>query len=325
MKRKILNGCVCVVIVAGLFTASHWGWTPLSAYDKGVSTEEQQSARRLEQTVTVLARQIGSRSYQQPIQLKAGADYIAREFAALGYTVQRQVFEARGQQFENVIAHHGDSQSNDIVVIGAHYDTWHNPGADDNASGVAGVLELARLLKDTQLDVDIHFAAFANEEPPFFHTPGMGSWVYAKALKQGDRTVRAAMSLEMLGYYSEQWFSQRYLPLIGFFFPNKANFIAIVGNAESRELTRDVYRSFKRSRRFPVERIVAPERLPGIGFSDHWSFWQEDIPAVMVTDTAFMRNPHYHKTTDLPGTLDYFKMAKVVHGLHRVIQDMFGR
>ncbi|MCH8903224.1 MAG: M28 family peptidase [Bacteroidetes bacterium] len=219
------------------------------------------------------------------------------------------------------------------IVIGAHYDHLgygsHNSlyrgdpqihnGADDNASGVAGLIELARLLKDTPFRHRLKFAAFVNEEPPFFQTDQMGSFVYIQKTKLLGENIKTAIILEMLGYYSEKPFSQKYPLLLGPFYPNKANFIAIVGNFPSKGIVKSLTKGFRQSSKFPVVRLVSPEFIPGVNFSDHWSFWQVGIPAVMVTDTAYLRSQYYHQKTDLLDTLDYQKMAKVVFGLKEAI------
>ena len=225
-----------------------------------------------------------------------------------------------GRVFTNIVAHDSLAQNaGETVVIGAHYDSCFNPGADDNASGVAGLIELARLLKGTHLASNLKFVAFTNEEPPFFMTERMGSRVYVRDVRAREEKVRVAIILEMLGFYSERPFSQRYLPLLGPFYPNRANFIALVGNFRTHTVTEKLYKAFRTHSDFPVAMITSPGFIPGINFSDHWSFWKEGIPALMITDTAFLRNPHYHRSSDLPQTLDYEKMTKVLYGLKEAV------
>jgi Zn-dependent M28 family amino/carboxypeptidase len=228
-----------------------------------------------------------------------------------------------GRVFRNIIVDKpGQSSPEETIIMGAHYDTCFNPGADDNASGVAGVLELARLLKGEVLKRNVKFIAFTNEEPPFFLTDAMGSRVYAQAAKRDNEKIKAAVILEMIGYYSEGRNSQRYLTLLGPFYPHRGNFLAVIGNFPSRHLVAKMGKYFKQASSFPVESLIAPSCLSGVYFSDHWSFWKEGYPAVMITDTAFLRNPHYHHDSDLPETLDYEKMSLAVHGLKEAIVRM---
>lgn len=323
MLKKILNLGLVVGIVVALFFLSHYGWTPLTRYNKTITVEEQSSAERLKQIVTVLAEDIGIRNYDRYQQLNQSVRYIATSFEAVGCEVDLQMYQANQQAFNNIIAEYPDhNSSKPTLVIGAHYDSHYNPGADDNASGVAGLIELARLLRDVPLKYNLKFVAFVNEEPPFFHTEAMGSYVFVNSLDLTNDNIHGAIVLEMLGYFSEKPFSQRYLPLLGPFYPNRGNYIAVVGNFLSKDLVKSVYSKFRATERFPVEKIVAPDNLEGIGFSDHWSFWQVGIPAVMITDTAFLRNPHYHQLSDTADTLDFFKMAKVVHGVKEVILNL---
>jgi Zn-dependent M28 family amino/carboxypeptidase len=207
------------------------------------------------------------------------------------------------------------------VVVGAHYDTVPgSPGADDNASAVAAVIELAGLLRDARLP--IRFAAFANEELPYFMGPDMGSWVSAKRSRDQGERLSAMLSLEMLGYYSDRPGSQRYPPPLGLFYPDRANFIAFVGDLGAARLVRRCFSSFKKNSSFPAEWLAAPAFVPGVTRSDHWSFRQLGFPALMVTDTAYNRNPHYHQASDTPDTLDYARMAQVTLGLAAMLKEV---
>lgn len=323
MPKKILNICLVIGLVTAFFFASQYGWTPLTRYNAGVTPQEAESAHRLEQTVTVLAKDIGLRNYHNDQGLDLSAAFILEAFQSLECAVKSQSYTASGQSFQNIIAQYSNADpAKPTLVIGAHYDAHFNPGADDNASGVAGLLELARLMRNTSLKYNLKFVAFTNEEPPFFRSDAMGSQMYIKSLGSSAEKIHGAIILEMLGYYSEEYFSQTYPPLLGLFYPNRGNFIAVVGNFLSKELVKSVYTEFRATERFPVERIVAPDSLEGIGFSDHWSFWQAGIPAVMITDTAYLRNPNYHQLSDVVGTLNFIKMAKVVHGLKDTIIEL---
>ncbi|MBI5150351.1 MAG: M28 family peptidase [Candidatus Omnitrophica bacterium] len=237
----------------------------------------------------------------------------------MGYNPEEWVYDIDGKTYRNIVVGTNKSFTGEHIIIGAHYDSCFNPGADDNASGIAGLLELARMLKKPDLKVPVMFVAFTNEEPPFFMTGQMGSAVFVRALKESSVKVKAAVILEMIGYYPDGLFSQKYLPLLGPFYPNKADFVAIVGNFASRGVVDFLDNDFKRHQYFPVCALIAPSFVPGINFSDHWSFWQEGYPAVMITDTAYLRNKNYHTATDTVTTLDYEKMAKVVLGLKESI------
>jgi Zn-dependent M28 family amino/carboxypeptidase len=172
-----------------------------------------------------------------------------------------------------------------------------------------------------QINKNVEFVAFVNEEPPFFHTEQMGSRVYVRSLKDRGKNIEVAVVLEMLGYYSNQWFSQRYPPIMGIFYPNQANFITVIGNGKSRLSANRFFNLFKQHSRFPIEKTPAFDFIPGIDFSDNWSFWQEGIPAIMITDTAFLRNKNYHKNTDTHETLNYQYMANVVKGIIEVLKS----
>lgn len=298
------------------------GWRTSKPYTVRLSKEEEITAKNIETIVTHIAGAFGARNYVYYEQLNKTADFIIQTFQDLGYTVKVMAYEMENKRFRNIIAEDSSATfSDEVVIIGAHYDSCFNPGADDNASGVAGMLELARLLKGERLASKVKFIAFVNEEPPFFMTERMGSRVYARQARTKGEEIKAAIILEMLGFYSDKPFSQRYLPLLGLFYPHRADFVALVGNFRTHAAVKAVYSYFKQHSDFPVEKITAPDFIPGINFSDHWSFWKEGYPAMMVTDTAFLRSPHYHRETDLPETLDYSRMAKMLYGLKQSIVD----
>jgi Iap family predicted aminopeptidase len=209
------------------------------------------------------------------------------------------------------------------MVIGAHYDSpTDSPGANDNASGVAALLELARQFKTARPVRTVRFVAFVNEEPPFFQTDLMGSRVYAaNARKRGEKIV-AMLALETIGYYSDQAGSQHYPPPFNLFYPDTGNFIAFVGNIASRSLVHSSIKIFRESTRFPSEGLAAPGFIPGIGWSDQWAFWQEGYPGIMITDTAPFRYPQYHQREDTPDKLEYEQMARVVAGIGRVVEEL---
>ncbi len=278
---------------------------------------------RLKKHVVELSHEIGDRSIFQYNNLTAAADYITEEFEKLDLKVSFQTYLLSGKKTKNIIAQKtGKEKPDEIIIVGAHYDTCFNPGANDNASGVAGLIELARLLGGQKNARTIKFIAFANEEPPFFKTQNMGSFVYAQKAKKENKKIKATLILEMIGYYSDKIFSQRYPPILGLFFPNRANFIAVVGNFDNKKLVDKVALSFAEGSDFPIEPIALFNFIPGVDFSDHWSFWQHDFPAVMITDTAFYRYKHYHQTSDTYEKLDYQKMAATVEGLKNVLSNL---
>lgn len=281
---------------------------------------------RLRRRVETLAGEIGERHVGRPKALHAAESFIAGELAALGYDVARQTYVAQGVESSNLeVVIPGGSRASEIVLVGAHYDTVPgSPGADDNASGVAGVIEIARTLRGARLSRTVKLVAFVNEEPPFFYFGEMGSRVYARAARARGDDIRVMLSLEMLGCYSDAAGTQAYPPLLGFFYPEAGNFIAFVSNLRSRRALKDVVRAFKGGSDFPVEKLASPGIVPGVSWSDQLSFWREGYPGVMVTDTAFYRYRHYHQATDTPDRIDYARMAKVVDGLATAVASLAG-
>lgn len=295
-----------------------------------LSPDEAASRARLEAHVVELAERIGERNFRRPAALDAAADYIARELRAFGYQVAVQEFTAGGQLFRNLEATlPGRGTADEIVVVGGHYDSvLGTPGADDNATGTAAVIELARLLREearrAPLARTVRFVAFVNEEPPFFLTEQMGSRVYARAAAaRGDRIV-AMLSLETIGYYTDRQGTQQYPPPIGLAYPDRGDFIGVVGNVASRALVRRCIAAFRRRGRIPSEGLAAPSWVPGVFWSDHSSFWHHGYPAVMITDTAPFRNPYYHSAADTPEHIDWVRMTHVVHGLVDVVRELAG-
>jgi len=269
--------------------------------------------------VGFLAGELGVRSYRDAKKLGHAADYVEEKLRSFGCEVSRQPFEFEGRTYYNVTGEVGKpSPQEGVFVVGAHYDTVEgSPGADDNASGMAGMLELARLAASSPSPAATRFVAFCLEEPPAFRSSRMGSAVYAKALRTGGVRVRGMVSLEMIGYFTDTEGSQFYpLSVFRWFYPRKGDFIAMVGNVASRDFTNEIKRGFRRNSKLPVFSLNTVSVVPGVDFSDHRSFWKAGYPAFMVTDTAFYRNPNYHSPGDVPDTLDYGRMAEVVRGLH---------
>ncbi len=323
VKRSPLKLIFIVILCLIGVKSTTWGWRPAPAYPVSPSSEQEETARDLRKIVFHLSVDIGNRNYTDYEKLDHAAVYLLQEFSQIGYPTQVIPYAVTGRSYKNVIAEKtANPPTLRTIIVGAHYDTCFNPGADDNASGVAGLLLLARMLKGIDLKANVRFAAFVNEEPPFFKTSKMGSWVYAASLRQKEDPIEAVLILEMIGYFSEKPFSQRYLPFAGPFYLHQGNFIAVVGNFPSRFLVTSIVQSFRAQQTFPIASLIAPGFIPAVNYSDHWSFWKEGFPAVMITDTAFLRNPHYHRSTDLPETLDYTKMAQVVMGLRDSIHRL---
>lgn len=290
-----------------------------------LTMEQIRIADRLREHITVLSEEIGERNLWRDGTLEATADYIEETLQAMDYAVSSQAYTVQGTCVRNLEAVlSGTSLAEEIVLIGAHYDTVSgSPGANDNASGVAALLEIARLLAAKPLARSVRFVAFVNEEAPFFATWEMGSHRYARrAHEHGDHII-AMLSLETIGYYCDAEGSQQYPnPVYAWLYPNTGNFIGFVGNLASRKLVRQCLGSSRRHSVFPSEGVAAPGRATGIHWSDHWSFWQEGYAAVMVTDTALFRYPHYHASTDMPDRIDYERLARVVAGLAKVTVDL---
>lgn len=280
---------------------------------------ERLTRERLAAHVERLAGVIGERNMWRPDSLAATADYIESEFRALGFPVASQAYRVSspaGPARNLEIEIRGSGGPGEIVVIGAHYDSVPgSPGANDNGSGVAALIELARLLKGEIFPRSLRLVAFVNEEPPFFTTGEMGSQVYARRARERGERVAAMLSLETIGYYSDDPGSQNYPAPLGWLYPGTGNFIGFVGNLASVSLVRRCVALFRGSVQFPSEGGAFPGLVPGVSWSDHSSFWEAGYPAIMVTDTAFYRYPHYHAGDDLPEHLDYERMARVVHGL----------
>ncbi len=279
----------------------------------------------LRNTVNHLAGEIGSRGYLQLEALNKSADYIRSEFSRYGYAVSEQPYEVEGRIYKNIFVEiKGEKNPEKILVVGAHYDTvTGTPGADDNASGIAGLLELARLLKEGSFGMTVQLVAFTLEEPPFFRSGFMGSHVYARGLKEKKADVAGMICLEMIGYFTDRPESQMFpLPFLRWVFPKEGNFITLVSNLHSKDFLKRVKKAFTKGTDLPVESFSSLPIVIGVDFSDHRSFWHFGYDAVMVTDTAFFRNPQYHGIGDIPELLDYEKMAKVVLGLKSAIEEL---
>ena len=281
---------------------------------------------RLERHVQALAREIGVRSHDRYANVQRAASYIDSTLRSLGYAVVAQEFSAGGRTYHNLEATlAGTTLRHEVVVLGAHYDTAEDaPGADDNASGVAAVLELARAFAGTPQARTVRFVLFPNEEPPWFPTASMGSRHYAAGARARNDQIVAMLSIESIGYYDTEPGTQRYPFPLNLLYPDVGDFIGFVSNLESRGLLRRAIAAFRSHARFPTQGAAAPAWVPGVWWSDHWAFWREGYLAIMISDTAPYRNPFYHTPQDTPDKLDYARTARVVDGLAHVVRALAG-
>jgi Zn-dependent M28 family amino/carboxypeptidase len=276
---------------------------------------------RLRDHVEFLSDPLQPRDIDHPMSLERAAAFVEAELRRhAAERVARQPVVTRYGELRNLIASFGPD-SGPRVEVGAHYDSFSapegNPGADDNASGTAGLFEVARLLSDAKLSRRVDIVAFTGEEPPLFASREMGSAVYADDLVERGETVEAMLCLEMIGYFSERQPWPNFLYAL--YYPEVGDFVALVGQRPDASLLALAKRAFRGASDLPVYTFAAPFAVPAIVASDHRSFWQHDIPAILVTDTAIFRNPHYHLTTDRPETLDYERMARVVDGVANTV------
>jgi len=275
--------------------------------------------------VETICRDYFPRSARYPVNLRRLADHIESRFAEAQARVRRQTFVVDGSRYYNVIASFGPDTP-ERIVVGAHYDTAGvQPGADDNASGVAGLLALAGLLQDARLGLRVELAAYALEEPPYFRSQHMGSAAHVRLLQEQGAQVRMMLALEMIGYFADAPGSQDLpSPALRWFYPDRGNFIAVVGRFFGGAGVRAVKRAMRGASDLPVYSLNAPAVIPGVDFSDHLSFWQAGYPAAMVTDTAFYRYDGYHSPRDTPDRLDYVRMGKVLQGVFAAVLQLAG-
>ncbi|MCC9135039.1 M28 family peptidase [Pontibacter silvestris] len=281
------------------------------------------SKERLYQHVQKLTSIKPFRNYQNMDSLNEAATYIKEEFSKLNCLVIEQPFEVSGKTYKNIIATFNGAESNERIVVGAHYDVCGDqPGADDNASGIAGLLETARLLdeQNPELHYQIDFVAFCPEEPPFFATENMGSAVHARYLHEQSVKVKAMVCFEMIGYFSDEPNSQRFPhDELKQYYPHTGNFIAVVGNQEQKAFTEQVRDLMRQHTTIDVQSVNLPAGFGLVGLSDHRNYWKYGINAIMINDSSFLRNPHYHRNSDTIDTLDFDQMEAVVKGAYAAI------
>jgi hypothetical protein len=302
--------------------------------ERATTEDEAARAERLTRDLAHLAGTIGERNVRvKPAALAAAGRWLTDELSAYGYIVEHQRWSEENVPVENLwVDLPGTGSSLDQVVIGAHYDSAEGaPGADDNGTGVVALLALARELAGERASPKprarartVRFVFFTNEEPPWFWSEAMGSLHYARAAKARGDAVRAMLSLETLGYFSEEKSSQKYPGIVSAFYPDRGDFLGFVGSTSARSLVRQTVGSFRRCGSLPSEGAALPEQLPGVGWSDHWAFEQVGYPAVMVTDTAPFRYPHYHTAKDTPDKVDPLRLSRAVTCLREVVTDLAG-
>lgn len=326
------SGVRVFLILLVILTLCFWAWKfmiqmPGVSYTGPLpllTQNELEIAQTLSSDIEMLSAKIGPRNLYHPRALSEAAAFIEKRFKEIGFSVTQERFECEEKLYCNLIAEiKGTPAQEEIIIIGAHYDTaGESPGANDNGSGVAALLALAQAFSREKPSRTLRFVAFANEEPPFFKTECMGSWVHAKGCKRRHEKIFAMFSLETIGYYSDARWTQMYPPPLSLFYPSTGNFIAFVSNLSNQKLLKKVMASFRKNALFPSEGAALPSWIPGVDWSDHWSFWKEGYPALMITDTAPFRYPQYHSISDTPDKIDYGRLARVVNGIKRVIQEM---
>jgi Zn-dependent M28 family amino/carboxypeptidase len=282
---------------------------------------------RLRADIETLASSIGPRHLWRFGSLARAAEFIEAELSAAGYRVERQTYHVDGMPVSNLEARlEGLTAPDESLVVGAHYDTIEEcPGANDNGTGIAATLELARRFAARPQARSIRFVAFVNEEPPYFQTARMGSHVYARAARDRREQIVGMLSMETIGYYSDEPGSQQYPSPLSHLFPDVGNFIGVVGNLESTAFLARIREAFEAHSSFPIQTAAIPSSMPGAGWSDHWSFWEAGYPAVMVTDTAPFRYPWYHTPHDTAEKIAYDKLALVIDGFEPVVAALAGR
>jgi hypothetical protein len=325
---KILSSALRVVIAVAAVLALLW-WLGMRMPGKNISKaaplspDEVTLREELRADVQKLAGEIGERNMRYYRQLNAAADFIENSFSREGLHPRRGSYELHGQACHNIEVEIPGTYP-EIILIGAHYDSvFGSPGANDNGSGVAATLALARRFAGRKPEHTLRFVAFANEEPPYFLSGEMGSLVYAGRCKARGDKISAMISLETIGYFSDAPHSQTYpSPGLGLFYPKVGNFIGFVSNVHSRALLRRVVALFREHAKIPSEGGALPSFVPGVSWSDQWSFWRHGYPGIMVTDTAPFRYPYYHSANDTPDKLDYERFTLVVSGMEKVIEGL---
>src|SRR6266480_1906309 len=326
--RSLVFSALRIAIVVAAILLLLW-WFGMRMPGKNISKaaplspDEITLREELRADVQKLAGEIGERNMWRCPQLNAATDFIEASFSRAGLHPRRESYDLRGQARHNIEVEIAGTRP-EILLIGAHYDSvFGSPGANDNGSGVAATLALARRFAGRKTQHTLRFVAFVNEEPPYFLSGEMGSLVYARRCKERGNKISAMISLETIGYFSDAPNSQTYpSPGLGIVYPKVGNFIGFVSNVHSRALLRRVIALFRQHAKIPSESAALPWFVPGVSWSDQWSFWKHGYPGIMVTDTAPFRYPYYHSSNDTPDKLDYDRFALVVSGMEKVIKEL---
>jgi len=330
--KSWLRGLLALAGVGGALSLGLWYCTAMpGASFRGEAPafddEARQIERELRSVVERLSVDIGERRASVGDSLSRAERYLATELQPLardGAKLRREALPRAPEPAFNLVLDLPGTQPGPLIVIGAHYDSapGGTPAANDNASGTAAALVLARRLASAPHRLPLRVVLFANEEMPYFTTPAMGSLEHAAGCRRRGEEIRAMLSLETMGHYSDVAGSQQYPPPIASFYPDRGDFIGFVGNLRSRSLVRELIGKFRAHASIPSEGAALPEALPGVGWSDHWAFWQHGYPAVMVTDTALFRDPNYHRVTDTVDQLDFARLTRVVLGLGAALREL---
>jgi peptidase M28-like protein len=327
VKRIFFRGLSVLIAVVAVLALLWWFGIKMPGKNISeavpLSPDEVTLRQELRADVQKLGAEIGERNMWHYAQLNAAADFIEDSFSRVGLHPRRDSYELRGQACHNIETEIPGVRP-EILLVGAHYDSvFGSPGANDNGSGVAAMLALARRFAGKKTERTLRFLAFVNEEPPYFLSGEMGSLIYAGRCKARGDKISAMISLETIGYFSDAPHSQTYpLPGLGIFYPKVGNFIGFVSNVQSRLLLRRVIGLFRKHAKIPSEGAALPSFIPGVSWSDQWSFWRNGYPGIMITDTAPFRYPHYHSANDMPDKLDYDRFTLVVSGMEKVIEQL---
>lgn len=323
VRLVVYGSLVGGVIALGVYCTAMPGESA-QGFDSQVTPLRLGRAEKMRADVDALVAR-SPRNLDSTATLRSAEEYlVGRLHEATGLEVLRErVPTPFGDAFNLLVDVPGHNGAGEFLIVGAHYDTAPGtPGANDNGSGVAILLSLAETMSLRPSAIPVRFILFANEEPPHFQTERMGSLVHAKGLGAGAKDVRAMISLESLGYYTSKPGSQKYPPPIGLLYPDEGNFVAFVSNLENRSLVTRSLAAFRKGVKFPSEGGVFPGKMPGIGWSDHWSFWQVGVPALMMTDTAPFRDAEYHQGGDTSAHLDFQRMTLVAEGAEAVVRRL---
>ena len=328
MLQRLLFSALRITIAVAAILALLW-WFGMRMPGKNISKpaplspDEVVLREELRANVQTLAGEIGERNMWHYAQLNAAAEFIEDSFSRAGLQARRDSYDMRGQSCHNIEAEIPGVRP-EILLIGAHYDSvLGSPGANDNGTGVAATLALAQHFAGRKPNHTLRFVAFVNEEPPYFLSDEMGSFIYAGRCKARGDKISAMISLETIGYFSDAPHSQTYpSPGLGLFYPKVGNFIGFVSNVPSRALLRSVVALFRKHAKLPSEGAALPGFIPGVSWSDQWSFWRQGYPGIMVTDTAPFRYPYYHSSSDTPDKLDYDRFTLVVSAMEKVIEGL---